>query len=97
MIMACACPCARRTTFVSVKLQQQTLKSWIEAKCYLKINGNNALVNHLLELATLSTVSSKVSSNNNICETHHGACFLGAAIVGRNYYWYHYPTHNLCL
>ena len=73
--MLCACPCARRPTFVSVKLQQQTLKSWIEAKCYLKINSNNALVNHLFELATLSTVS----SNNNICEAHHGACFLGTA------------------
>ena len=65
--MLCACLCARRPTFVSVKLQQQTLKSWIEAKCYLKINSNNALINHLFELATLSTISSKVSSNNNIC------------------------------
>ena len=93
--MLCACPCARRPTFVSVKLQQQTLKSWIKAKCYLKINSNNALINHLFELATLSTISSKVNSNNDICEVHHGACFLGAATVGWNYYWYRYCTHIL--
>ena len=42
-----------------------------EAKHYFKINSDNALANCLLELATCSTVSSEVSTNNKVPEMHH--------------------------
>ena len=38
------------------ELQQQAHKSRIDAKCYIQINSDDALANHLLKLATRSTV-----------------------------------------
>ena len=38
------------------ELQQQAHKSWIDTKCYIQINSDDALANNLLKLATRSTV-----------------------------------------
>ena len=73
--------------------EQHTHKAWIEAKHYFQIINDDALANHLLELATCSIVSSEVSTNN-VHEAHHAACFLSVAMGGRNYSWCHHLTHN---
>ena len=79
------CPCTGKARCVSVKLRQETHKSWVEAKRYFHMNTNDTLANRLLKLATPSTtVTSKVSSNSNVPETNHDACYLSIA-VGSQY------------
>ena len=75
--MPCGRSCTGRARYISVKLQQETHKSWVEAKRYFQMNTDDTLANRLLQLATPSTtVTSEVSSNSNVPEANHDACYL---------------------
>ena len=72
-------PRAGRARYVHVKLRRETHEWWVEAKRCFQMNSNDALANHLLELATRSTRGSTVNSNDIAPEAHSDPFFLSAA------------------